>query len=283
MVKIITDYGFCFGVNQAIEKLIETGKMHSRVYLTHPLIHNVMENERLMNLAHASFFEKGLTLTSYDAVILSAHGHTLEQENQFKGLCHLVDATCPLILQRYLKVHPYEEGISYIYLGKKNHQETLGFLSHFPYFTLVDSTLDLNKQLEALFLEEKCVFIPQTTVSKDSWNMVKTYLEEHTHLLQVMDICPLYEKRSKQAITVIKDLDPERNYFIVCGDKTSSNAKEIYHAMSLSNPKLKGTIALDSSMLNLNELKGKDIYIASATSVNKDTVEKLKQDLELAI
>jgi hypothetical protein len=53
--------------------------------------------------------------------------------------------------------------------------------------------------------------------------------------------------------------------------------------MSLSNPKLKGTIALDSSMLNLNELKGKDIYIASATSVNKDTVEKLKQDIELAI
>jgi 4-hydroxy-3-methylbut-2-enyl diphosphate reductase IspH len=98
-----------------------------------------------------------------------------------------------------------------------------------------------------------------------------------------MDICPLYEKRSKQAIKVIKDLDPEKNYFIVCGDKTSSNAKEIYHAMSLSNPKLKGTIALDSSMLNLNELKGKDIYIASATSVNKDTVEKLKQDLELAI
>jgi hypothetical protein len=53
--------------------------------------------------------------------------------------------------------------------------------------------------------------------------------------------------------------------------------------MALANPNLKGTIALDSSCLDFSELKNKDIYIASATSVNKETVEKLKADLELAI
>lgn len=283
MVKIITDYGFCFGVNYAIEKLIETGKKTSRVYLTHPLIHNVPENERLMKLGNASFYEKGLTMDTKDAVVLSAHGHTLEEEAIFQGKCEIVDATCPLIIQRYLKVMKEDKDISYIFLGKRNHQETLGFLSHFPYFSLVDSTLDLKAQLDQIPLKEKCVFIPQTTVSKSSWLAVKDYLEKHTTLVQVMDICPLYAKRSAQAIQAIKDLDPQTNYFIVCGDKTSSNAKEIYHAMALANPNLKGTIALDSSCLNFNELKNKDIYIASATSVNKETVEKLKADLELAI
>lgn len=279
MVKIITDYGFCTGVSNAISKLKKTGKNYKRVYLTHPLLHNIPENNKLMKESNASFYEEGMTLDFSSAVVLSAHGHTKEESAIFDGICQIVDATCPLILSRYKDVIPYSDDISFFYLGKKNHQETKAFISNFSYFQLLDSTLITDEVLSDLQIKEKYVLIPQTTISKAIWNKVDSYLREKSHSVLTMDICPVYQRRFNQALQAFKDVDISKSYFIVCGDKTSSNANEIFDSVKQKYPSLEGCIALDIDSLDKELIKGKDIYIASATSVSKETVEQLVSSL----
>lgn len=279
MVKIITDYGFCTGVSNAITKLLKTGEKYQTVYLTHPLLHNIPENNKLMKLSHASFYEKGMALDDSKAVVLSAHGHTKEESAIFEGFCQIIDATCPLILSRYKQVPLYSKDISFFYLGKKNHQETKAFMSNFSYFQLLDSSLIDDEFLNKLEIKDKYVFIPQTTISKTVWNKVNSYLKAHSHSLLTMDICPVYQRRFNQALKAFADVDITKSYFIVCGDKASSNANEIFDCVKQKYPSLEGCIALDINSLDKDLLKGKDIYIASATSVSKETVELLKADL----
>lgn len=280
MIKIITDYGFCYGVERAIQLLEENGKKGVQVYLTHPLIHNLPENERLMKKAHASFYSEETELSKDSVVVLSAHGHPVEEEVPFQGKVTIADATCPLIQERYRLLKNPSDDVTYVFLGKRKHQETLGFLSHFPFLHLIDSESELLRQLEALSLKKKTFLMPQTTVSEAKRKVVEDYLKERSELILSMPICQLYSRRASQAISFLKDKEADKSYFIVCGDHASSNAKEILKSVLESKKGLQGQIALTLEDLNLTALKGKDIYLASATSAGKDTIEALVTSLE---
>lgn len=275
MVKIITDYGFCYGVERAIHLMQETGKKHVPVYLTHPLIHNLPENEKLMKEAGADFVTNDTKLSPESIVLFSAHGHTLEEEKRFSDVATCLDATCPLIEARYKMLASPNEEITYLFLGKKNHQETLGFLSHFPFLVFIDSEADVIAQLEQTPLKEHTVLMPQTTISETTRKKAEEYLKNHTDLLLSVPLCPQYSKRAAQAIATLASSNPEKSYFIVVGDKASSNAKEILSAVLSEYPGLQGQIALTLQDVDKNAAYKKDIYLASATSAGKESVETL--------
>ncbi len=279
MVKIITDYGYCYGVESAIAKMKKASSSFSKLYLTHPLIHNTEENEALMKEANASFLEKEVPYCEKNGILLSAHGHSLEEEKEAEKHGKILDATCPLIVSRYQRIPKEESDISFLYLGKAKHQETIGFLSHFPYFTLLSSEKDLLPQLSALSLKKKSVFVPQTTVSEEAYNKVLTYLKDRSEVVFTLPICPIYGRRTQQALEALKDVDPLKSYFLVCGDKSSSNANEIASAIQKAYPLLKVAIVLKADSTLKQETAGRDIYIGSATSVNRETVEALAKSL----
>ena len=278
MVKIISDFGFCFGVQSAIDRLCSIKTSNGNIYLTHPLLHNKQENENIMNKVGAKLLAKDVKLKREDILVLSAHGHSIEEEKR-ESSCQILDCTCPLILKRYERVLPYMEDVSYLYLGKKSHQETIGFLSHFPYFQLIESTKDVNSQLENLSIRKKVVFIPQTTVSQASWIEVYHFLKNH-EILQALPICPLYEKRSKQAIEYLKEVDEKKSLFLVLGDSSSSNANEIFSSIQNAYPNLKGFIVLKKDDFPFEDYRGYDFYLISATSVSKESVLNLKKELD---
>lgn len=275
MVKIITDYGFCYGVERAIHLMQEAGKKHVPVYLTHPLIHNLPENEKLMNEAGASFVTDDTKVSPESIIVFSAHGHTLEEEKRFSELATCLDATCPLIEARYKMLSSPKAGTTYLFLGKKSHQETLGFLSHFPFLVLIDSEADVLSQLEHTPLEKHTVLMPQTTISEATRKKAEDYLKAHTDLVLSVPICPQYSKRAAQAISTLASCDPKKSYFIVVGDRASSNAKEILSAVLSEYPGLQGQIALNLQDIDKNAAEKKDIYLASATSAGKECVEAL--------
>lgn len=279
MVKIITDYGYCFGVESAISDLNKAGESKKHVFLTHPLLHNLPENKRLMEKANASFLEKDTPYSEDNLIVLSAHGHSFEEEEEAKKHGRVKDATCPLIKRRYERIPKQEPGISYIYLGKENHQETIGFVSHFPYFTLVSTKKPLLEQLDALKLESKSVFVPQTTVGEESYQFVYSYLQKRSEILFSLPICPIYGKRAAQAISYLKNVDPSKSFFLVCGDPTSSNANEIASAVHEAYPSIPYALSLKADAALKDKAKGKDIFIASATSVSKEAVEDLASSL----
>lgn len=277
MIKIISDYGYCFGVNNAIEILKRASISHKHVYLTHPLIHNEKANAELMKETNSEMLPASFPEGS--AVVFSAHGHTLEEEEQYKRRAELIDATCPLIKKNYeiIKTHDNSEK-TLLFLGKPHHQETLGFLSHFPQLILLDATADLAQQISSLKLLPKTFLIPQTTISEDKLKEAVGLLKDKTEL-SYLNICSLYQRRYQQCIEFLKSTDISKSFLIVVGDTSSSNTQEIYKAIKKAYPHLLMKIGQTLDDLDLKELKDKDIYLTSATSASKKTVEKLKEDL----
>lgn len=275
MVKIITEYGFCFGVENAIQILKQASISHpgEKIFLRHPLLHNLPENERLMKKAHARFLNPEEEAEKSSLLVLSAHGHPLEEEKDFPGT--ILDATCPLIQKRYALLEKIDPNTTYLFLGKKNHEETKGFLSHFPFLILLDSEQDLLPQIETITLKKKAYLVPQTTISEAKRKKAVELLASRCDSVFSLPICPLYSKRAKEALDFLKDKDPFSSYFVVVGDTSSSNAKEILSSVLSSIPHLEGQIALSIQDIPLAKRKGKDIYLASATSVSKETVEEL--------
>jgi 4-hydroxy-3-methylbut-2-enyl diphosphate reductase IspH len=243
------------------------------------LIHNLTEN--------ALCFFKKPRRSLYDpknpakpgAVVFSAHGYTLEEAQAFNGVCPSYDATCPLILARYQALARLDPSISVVFLGKKGHQETLGFLSHFPSLLFVDENQDLLQQIDSLPLKEKIGFVPQTTLSDEKAKTCLGLLAKRGKVVYSLGICPHYQQRTQQALTALAKADPEKSFFLVCGDKASSNANEILNAVLKTYPGLTGTIAMTVNEISPSLLQGKDIYVSSATSSSEESVQALVASL----
>lgn len=280
MIKILGDYGFCFGVENAVSTLKKAKSKENKTVLFHPLIHNIKLNEKLMKENNAVLFNKN-NLNKKDNILFSAHGHTIIDKEKYKEY-KTFDATCPLILNRYNKLKKeYNQETTYLFLGKKTHQETISFLSHFNYLKLIDINNYLS-DLNCLKLDKKTktYLICQTTISFETYNKILTYLKEKTILVGNLSICPLYLKRIEDSFQTLDNINYKNSYLIVCGDKMSSNANEIFNTIVNKYKALKGTVAINFDDINKDEIKNKDIYIVSSTSVSKEEVISLKEELE---
>ena len=272
MVKIISDFGFCFGVDEAI-KILKKASASSPLFLTHPLIHNIYENEVLMKECKASIYNGEKEGT----IVLSAHGHTLEEEAYFlnKGF-KVVDATCPLIKKR-LEFLKNKNNI--LYFGKKDHQETKGFLSNFPTSILIDQNDDYQKVVSDLDKNKSYFLVPQTTISEDKFSTLKNILKTYNISYDSLDICPLYKKRIKEAITFLENTDPHNSIILVIGDKLSSNANEIYNTLKkrFNSHQILIINEYDDSIRK----EGYDYYLVSSTSASKEKVLNIYNQLSV--
>ena len=280
MVKIISDIGYCYGVKHAISVLKKAKDEVKHVYLTHPLIHNKSENQNLMDENNASILN-GENPTEEDGILFSAHGHGKEEETPYLGKTKLFDATCPLIISRYQAIEKAREHGDFCYfLGKKNHQETIGFLKNFPFLIFLDVGKDLIEQLSHYPKGKKYGLIPQTTISNDVFQQARTLLKNIGELTFEMPICSRYYGRVRQSIEFLKTVDCKTSACLVLGDISSSNARELKNAIQAQFPDLYVQIALSMDDIERNRLKGKDIYLTSATSCPEEKVLSMKLSLE---
>ena len=272
MIYLLQDYGFCAGVRGAIEVLKKAAKEGGDVFLTHPLLHNKSENKRLLDLYHAKLLSVDEEV-HHGSVVFSAHGHDLEEEKGFTG-AKLYDATCPLISKRYERLCSLEKK-KLVFLGKRGHPETLGFLSRFKDMLFLDVEEDLKQQIDPWNLPSEIVLVCQTTIGKKIFLEAKNLLSRKTEIEEILPLCPLYENRLKQAESFLKDKDSTKYFLVVCGDKLSSNANELLGELQSEFPGLEGAILSQSEELPKAVIGKKDLLLCSSTSISKESVEKM--------
>ena len=136
-VQIAREFGFCYGVDRAVDYAYQTRKRFPdrRVCLTGEIIHNPHVNEKLraMGVEFLSDSPDSLdTLQPSDVVILPAFGVTVSmlQKLDRRG-CTLIDTTCGSVLNVWKNVRRYAEGgYTSIIHGKEWHEETQATASH---------------------------------------------------------------------------------------------------------------------------------------------------------
>jgi 4-hydroxy-3-methylbut-2-enyl diphosphate reductase len=132
--RLAREFGFCYGVDRAVEYAYETRKQFPdrQIILIGEIIHNPHVNAKLISmgiriLARAAdgSFDFG-AITPQDVVILPAFGVPIADFQRLRELgCVLVDTTCGSVLNVWKRVDSYaRDGYTAIIHGKYYHEET---------------------------------------------------------------------------------------------------------------------------------------------------------------
>jgi 4-hydroxy-3-methylbut-2-enyl diphosphate reductase len=136
-VKLAKEFGFCYGVERAIDLAYAAKKYFSEVspntpiYLLGEIIHNPEVNDQIRNMGIQIISPKPTDeelapLKSGDAVIIPAFGTEVGTRKKIeeKG-CKIVDTTCGDVMSVWKRVRQYsKENVTSIIHGKAKHEET---------------------------------------------------------------------------------------------------------------------------------------------------------------
>ena len=132
--RLAREFGFCYGVDRAVEYAYETRTKFPgrRLFLVGEIIHNPHVNQKLRDmgitiLAHREIGEFDFSgVTPNDVVIMPAFGVTIRDFERLRAIgCVLVDTTCGSVLNVWKRVESYaRDGFTAIIHGKHYHEET---------------------------------------------------------------------------------------------------------------------------------------------------------------
>jgi 4-hydroxy-3-methylbut-2-enyl diphosphate reductase len=131
--RLAREFGFCYGVDRAVEYAYETRTKFPdrRLFLVGEIIHNPHVNQKLRAMGitllaprQGEFDFSGIT--SDDVVIMPAFGVTIGDFERLRAIgCVLVDTTCGSVLNVWKRVESYaRDGYTAVIHGKHYHEET---------------------------------------------------------------------------------------------------------------------------------------------------------------
>lgn len=138
-IRLAKEFGFCYGVERAVEYAYQTRKKFPdrHLILAGEIIHNPHVNAKLrgmgieiMEPAANGKLDFGI-IKPDDVVILPAFGVTIEAFETLRAIgCVLVDTTCGSVLNVWKRVETYaRDGFTALIHGKHYHEETLATAS----------------------------------------------------------------------------------------------------------------------------------------------------------
>jgi 4-hydroxy-3-methylbut-2-enyl diphosphate reductase len=133
-VKLAKEFGFCYGVERAIDLAYAARKVFPQekpIYLLGEIIHNPEVNDQIRNMGICMISNKPTEdeigrLRYEDVVIIPAFGTEVSTRRKLeeKG-CILVDTTCGDVMSVWKRVRQYsKESVTSIIHGKAKHEET---------------------------------------------------------------------------------------------------------------------------------------------------------------
>jgi len=133
-IKLAKEFGFCYGVERAIDLAYAARKVFPApqpIYLLGEIIHNPEVNDQIRNLGILTLSPKPAEeelahLGADDVVIIPAFGTEVRTRRRLeeKG-CLLVDTTCGDVMSVWKRVRQYsKESVTSIIHGKAKHEET---------------------------------------------------------------------------------------------------------------------------------------------------------------
>ena len=283
-INLIKPIGYCLGVVQAIEKSIKIKQAHlnQRVFIYGLLVHNeeVIKYLNDQNLITINDYEVEFDqfislLRKEDIVIFSAHGHKEEYEKKLKQKeIKFYDTTCVNVSKNIELIKQYSNrGV--IYIGKKNHKETLASLSVSPNVILYDVVEGLDFKLVKY---DSPVVINQTTLSFiEIEDIHREIITQIPNALLLDEVCSATRIRQEK----IKDIDDQCDLIIVIGSNKSSNTQKLYDiAKSIHSNKMVIKIQNKEELLLYNFIDKINICILSGTSTPLSIINEVKYFLE---
>lgn len=132
-VLLAEEYGFCFGVERAVEMVEGALSEGATVRTLGPLIHNTQEIHRLEDEGVRTI-NAPAEVTEGETAVIRAHGVTPEVQRELETRAErVIDATCPFVTKvQKLAERAAREGRDVVVVGSPDHPEMIGVKGYAP-------------------------------------------------------------------------------------------------------------------------------------------------------
>ncbi len=219
-VLLAEEYGFCFGVERAVEMVEGALAAGATVRTLGPLIHNTQEIERLEAEGVQMITAPEEAAGGVTAVI-RAHGVTPQVQIELQSrAAKVIDATCPFVTKvQKLAERAALKGRDVVLVGNPDHPEMIGVVGYAPHNTYVIRDASEAANLPPLHAP---LVVSQTTLK------LSAFLEAAAAVRSVADaepevvntICSATRDRQDAARALAGHVDA----FYIIGGKHSSNS-----------------------------------------------------------
>jgi (E)-4-hydroxy-3-methyl-but-2-enyl pyrophosphate reductase len=222
-VLLAEEFGFCFGVERAVDMVEDALAEGGQIRSLGALIHNSQEMQRLE--------AKGVTTinssTEADAnttAVIRAHGVTpgVQRELEEKA-AHVIDATCPFVTRvQHLAERAAREGRDVVVAGNPDHPEMIGVVGYAPENTYVVRDA---QEVASLPMLRKPLVVSQTTLKLKTFQEVAEAVRarSETEPQVINTICSATRDRQDAARALSGQVDA----FYVIGGRHSSNSVKL--------------------------------------------------------
>jgi 4-hydroxy-3-methylbut-2-enyl diphosphate reductase len=219
-VLLAEEYGFCFGVERAVEMVEDALAEGATVRTLGPLIHNTQEIERLEGEGVATI-DAPTEVQPGETAVIRAHGVTPEVQRELEARAEkVIDATCPFVTKvQKLAERAAAEGRDVVVVGNPDHPEMIGVKGYAPAHAHVVRDASEVARLPPL---HRPLVVSQTTLK------LKTFLDAAEAVRQKADaepqivntICSATRDRQDAARALAGQVEA----FYIIGGKHSSNS-----------------------------------------------------------
>lgn len=283
---IASSAGFCFGVNNAVQIVLDLAtKSNDKIYTLGPIIHNDQVVEKLTKYGVAAIDRPDQAIAPAK-VVIRAHGvgpnviSALEE----RGL-EIVDASCPYVKKIHRLVYQkYKEGCQIIVIGDRNHPEIVGINGWCDNTAFI---IENEEQVNSLpEIQKSLCVVAQTTFIREKWEKIIQSLNKRFEIVLKFDtICNATDKRQTEADKISKEVD----MVLVIGGENSSNTNKLYEICKANcKETFKIQTADDIPPVDIKKIKIIGITAGASTPdwVIKEVIHKMseldKQDLEMS-
>ena len=212
--------GFCFGVQNAIDKTLEaTGKVVTFGEIIHnDLVVNKLKEKGIYPINSLSEYKDG-------RVIIRSHGvgKNIYDEMNKNGI-EYIDATCPFVEKIHKIVHnAFDIGKEVIITGEASHAEVIGINGWCENTAIIISDEDMANKLD--FIDKECILVSQTTFSAEKFKNIEKIIKNKCKIVEIFDtICYTTRDRQREVVEIAKKADT----MLVIGGLNSSNTLKLY-------------------------------------------------------
>jgi 4-hydroxy-3-methylbut-2-enyl diphosphate reductase len=274
-VLLADEYGFCFGVERAVEMVEEALEEGDTVRTLGPLIHNEQEMQRLGTHGVATISEP-VQIKRGETAVIRAHGVTPEVQRELEEKASkVVDATCPFVTRvQKLARRAAEQNRHVIVVGNPDHPEMIGVKGYAPEhaFVIKDET-----EVAGLPKLNNPLVVSQTTIKAktfyDTAEAVKTKTDDEVQIVNT--ICSATRDRQDAARALAGEVDA----FYIIGGRHSSNSRKL---LTVCKEQCEKSFLIETEdEINAQDLIGVEtVGVTAGASTPNWLIEKIVKHLE---
>ncbi len=274
-VLLANEYGFCFGVERAVEMVEKALGEGDTVRSLGPLIHNEQEMERLGRSGVTTISEP-IQIKRGETAVIRAHGVTPQVQQELEeNASKVVDATCPFVTRvQRLASRAAAADRHVIVVGNPDHPEMIGVKGYAPDHAFIIRDETEVKDLPRL---RNPLVVSQTTIKVktffDTAEAVKSKTDDQVDVVNT--ICSATKDRQEAARALSGMVD----VFYVIGGRHSSNSVKL---LGVCKEHCEKSFLIETEdEIDPNDLKGAErVGVTAGASTPEWLIQKVVKYLE---